>query len=115
MIAKNMPLTDDALDMIASRFRVLGEPMRLRLLRELFDHEKNVTELVAAIESTQANVSKHLNVLTLAGLIYRRKEGLNVYYGIKDESVFRLCTLVCSGLEKELAAQARALSTTLNK
>jgi DNA-binding transcriptional ArsR family regulator len=110
MKTKNVPLSDDALDLVAARFRVLGEPMRLRLLRELFAGERNVGELVEATRSTQANVSKHLNLLAQAGLIYRRKEGLNAYYGIKDESVFRLCNLVCVGLEKEFALQARLVA-----
>lgn len=99
-------LPPEALELVAARFRVLGEPNRLRLISALEQGEKNVSELVAATELTQANVSRHLQTLTEAGLLGRRKEGLNVYYFIADKSLFALCDLVCSRLQKELAAKA---------
>lgn len=107
MKANKLPL--EALELVAARFRVLGEPNRLRLISTLEAGEKNVTELVAETELTQANVSRHLQTLTEAGLLGRRKEGLNVYYFIADESLFKLCELVCSRLQKELAAKAAVL------
>lgn len=102
-------LPPEALELVAARFRVLGEPNRLRLISALEKGEMNVTELVEATELTQANVSRHLQTLTEAGLLGRRKEGLNVYYFIADESLFKLCDLVCSRLQKELAAKAASL------
>lgn len=100
-------LPPEALELVAARFRVLGEPNRLRLISALEKEkgEMNVTELVEATELTQANVSRHLQTLTEAGMLGRRKEGLNVYYFIADESLFKLCDLVCSRLQKELAAK----------
>jgi ArsR family transcriptional regulator len=100
------PLTDDALRLIATRFAVLGEPMRLRLIHALFAGEKNVTALVEATGGTQTNVSRHLQMLTHAHLISRRKEGLQVFYTIADPTLFQLCELVCGSLEKQLAKQA---------
>jgi ArsR family transcriptional regulator len=101
------PLSPGALDLVAARFRMLAEPMRLRLLNELRDGEKTVTTLVEATGAGQANVSKHLSLLADAGMVGRRKEGLNVYYFIIDESLFELCDLVCGRLQKELAEKAR--------
>lgn len=101
-------LSDQALDLIAARFRVLGEPMRLRLLIALEKGERNVTELVAATQATQANVSRHLQTLTESGILGRRKEGLNVYYYIADPSIFDLCEEVCGSLQKRFGSQARA-------
>lgn len=95
-----------ALELVAARFKMLAEPMRLRLLNELRGGEKSVTELVEATEAGQANVSKHLSLLSDAGMIGRRKEGLNVIYFIADESLFELCDLVCGRLQKELAEKA---------
>jgi ArsR family transcriptional regulator len=92
--------------MVAARFRMLAEPMRLRLLNELRGGERSVSELVEAAETGQANVSKHLGLLADAGMVGRRKEGLNVYYSITDESLFELCDLVCSRLQQELAEKA---------
>lgn len=95
---------------MARRFAVLAEPMRLRLLQALMAGEKNVGELVAASDGTQANVSRHLQTLTQAHILSRRKDGLQVYYAIADPSIFQLCALVCGSLEKQLARQAGALA-----
>src|SRR5437773_4157801 len=84
-------LSDAALRMIADRFKVLAEPMRLKILHSLWDGELTVTEIMAATGGLQANVSKHLGLLQQAGLVQRRKDGLNVYYQIADETVFELC------------------------
>jgi DNA-binding transcriptional ArsR family regulator len=109
MAAKTKPrqLSDAALEMVAGSFRVLSEPMRLRLLATLQKGEKNVSALVASTGSTQANVSKHLGILAAAGMVGRRKEGLNVFYSISDPKIFQLCELMCSKLEGELADKAR--------
>ena len=101
------PLSPGALELVAARFHMLAEPMRLRLLNELGDGEKTVTTLVEATGAGQANVSKHLSLLADAGMVGRRKEGLNVYYFIADDSLFELCDLVCGRLQKELAEKAR--------
>jgi ArsR family transcriptional regulator len=106
------PLHEGAIELVAHRFAVLAEPMRLRLLQALFAGEKNVTSLVAALGGTQSNISRHLQTLTTAGILGRRKEGLEVYYFIADRSIFSLCELVCGSLEKQLSAQARTLAAT---
>lgn len=94
--------------MVARRFAVLAEPMRLRLIQALFEGERNVSELVEATGGTQANVSRHLQTLTAAHILARRKEGLQVFYRIADPSIVKLCELVCGSLEKSAAAQAQA-------
>lgn len=105
-MASHVPLPDQALELVARRFAVLAEPMRLRLLQALFGGEKNVTELVAATDGTQANISRHLQTLTAAHILSRRKEGLQVFYRISDPSIPKLCELMCGSLEKQLAKQA---------
>ncbi len=100
------PLSEEALQLISRRFAVLSEPMRLRLLHALFEGEKTVGGLVKVTGGTQANVSRHLQNLAEAGLLSRRKEGLQVYYTISDPSVFQLCELVCGSLERQHAKKA---------
>jgi ArsR family transcriptional regulator len=102
-------LTPEALELIAARFRVLAEPMRLRILHALGDREVTVSELVEELEAGQANVSKHLGMLLEAGIVRRRKEGLNAFYSIADASIFELCELVCSSLGERLTAQRGAV------
>jgi DNA-binding transcriptional ArsR family regulator len=106
---RHAQLTEEALELIAARFRVLAEPMRLKILNALGDDEMSVTELVGATAAGQANVSKHLSMLADARLVSRRKEGLNVYYRVADETVFDLCNAVCSSLGERLAAQHDAV------
>jgi ArsR family transcriptional regulator len=106
---RHRQLTEEALELIAERFRVLSEPMRLKILDALGDREMTVTELVATTAAGQANVSKHLAILADARLVARRKEGLNVYYRVADETVFDLCNAVCVSLGDKLAAQHDAV------
>jgi ArsR family transcriptional regulator len=107
-MARKSPLPDAALDLVARRFAVLAEPMRLRLIQALFEGEKNVNALVEETGGTQANVSRHLQTLTQAHVLARRKDGLQVFYSIADPSIFKLCELVCGSLEKQLTKQAEA-------
>jgi ArsR family transcriptional regulator len=102
-------LPEEALELIAARFSVLSEPMRLRILNALGDEEMNVNELVAATASGQANISKHLGILFKEGLVARRKEGLNTYYCVADQNVFDLCETVCSSLGEHLSAKQKAV------
>lgn len=99
-------MTNEALELVASRFKVLSDPMRLRILQVLEGGEVSVTGLTAAVESTQPNVSKHLKTLQDAGLVARRQEGNTVYYGIADPTVFELCEVVCSSLREKFESQA---------
>jgi ArsR family transcriptional regulator len=102
-------LTDEALEMIAARFRMLAEPMRLKILHALGDVEMSVSELVEATGAGQANVSKHLALLLEAGVVARRKEGLMVYYRVSDATIFDLCDAVCSSLGEHLSARHNAV------
>jgi len=102
-------LKEETLDLVAERFRLLGDPMRLRLLQTLADGERTVAELVETASTTQANVSKHLQQLLRAGLVRRRKDGLYSYYSIADPSVFQLCDLVCGSIGARLNDQLAAL------
>jgi ArsR family transcriptional regulator len=101
--------TDELLDLVAERLKILAEPMRLKLLNALRSKEKSVTELVEETGTGQANASKHLGLLLRNGMVARRKEGLNVYYRIADPSIFQLCELICNGLEAELDSRRQAL------
>ena len=107
-MSRHVPLNDQALEIVARRFAVLAEPMRLRLIQALFAGERNVTELVGTTGGTQANISRHLQTLIAAHVLARRKEGLQVFYRISDPTIPKLCELVCGGLEKTLTKQAGA-------
>ncbi len=87
-------LSDEELEQIARHFRLLGEPMRLKILQVVCHKPHTVSDIVAATDATQANVSKHLALLAAAGILKRERDGQCVYYGVKDELVIQLCDLV---------------------
>jgi DNA-binding transcriptional ArsR family regulator len=103
------PLPDQLVDLIAQRFRVLGEPMRIKLLDSLREGSATVQELQEATGASQQNVSKHLSVLLGAGMLTRTKEGNHARYAIADEAVFRLCDEVCGGLRRQISEVDSAL------
>lgn len=105
-MASSIP--DEVLLLMASKFRLLSDPTRLMILRTLMtEGERNVTQIVEQIGSTQPNVSKHLKLLAHAGLVARRKEGLNVIYRLDDPVVEKICHLVCDTVFEELEQQVR--------
>lgn len=99
-------LSAEIVDLVAARFRILGEPIRIQLLQALQPGERNVSDLVGAVGSTQSNVSKHLRILQDAGLVGRRQDGNSVYYAITDPTVFALCDAVCSSIGARLKQHA---------
>jgi len=101
------PLPDPVADLIAERFRVIGDPMRIKLLDQLREGEASVGELTAVLGATQQNVSRHLGVLHAAGIVSRRKDGTRVLYAIADDTVFALCETVCGSLEQSIAELAQ--------
>jgi DNA-binding transcriptional ArsR family regulator len=88
-------IPDEFLETMAEKFRLLGDSSRLAILRVLMEGERNVGQVVAETRRGQANVSKHLKLLADAGLVARRKEGLQVFYRVDDPLIEKLCRLVC--------------------
>ena len=95
---KKRSLSDHEFGQIAQHFRLLGEPMRLKILQAVCQGPRTVNDIVAAVGATQANVSKHLALLASAGILTRKKDGQCVYYGMKDPLTLKLCELVHSQL-----------------
>ena len=90
----------EELDRMATRFRLLGEPMRLKILQAVCKRPRTVNDIVAATGSTQANVSKHLALLTTGGILTRKKDGQCVYYAMKNQLAVKLCELVRAQLAR---------------
>jgi len=96
------PLPDVLIELIAQRFKVLAEPMRIKLLDRLRDGAATVHELTEALGASQQNVSKHLGVLLQAGMVSRTKEGTSARYAIADPDVFALCDQVCGSIRRQV-------------
>jgi DNA-binding transcriptional ArsR family regulator len=110
---KRTRLSDEALAMVARRFRSLGEPTRLKILSKIEDGERTVGQLVEEIGSSQANVSKHLKVLLDAGVLSRRIQKTSVYYSISDPVILKICDVVCDGVAKDLKSRIEAFGVQL--
>ncbi len=96
-------LTPELAELIARRFSILSEPMRLRLLDELHHREEaSVGELAEALAASHANVSKHLNLLLSERMVGRRRDGSRALYRIVDPSLIALCEEVCAGVRRSL-------------
>ena len=87
----------------AELFGVLATPLRLRILNVICDREKGVNDIVDAVHSTQPNVSQHLKVLYLAGIVTKRRLGNQIYYKVQSEKAMQLCRTVCTQIAIELA------------
>jgi DNA-binding transcriptional ArsR family regulator len=106
------PLPGDLAELIARRFHVLSDPLRIRLLDLLRDGELSVNALAEQLGAGQQNVSKHLAVLADAAMVVRRKEGTHVYYRIADDGVFALCEQICGSLQSQLSTLAALIGGT---
>ena len=109
---KKKNLSPQNIQAVSDQFKVLSDPMRLQILHALQEGEKSVTQIVGQLETSQPNISKHLKILQNAGILARRQEGNFVYYDISDESVFRLCELVCNSIEESLKTQSEMFAQT---
>lgn len=98
--------SDQVFSLAAETFRLMSAPMRLKIISALCQGEKNVGQLLAQVPSTQPNMSQHLNTLHRAGVVARRREGVQIYYRIIDERVAALCRVVCTQIAIQLDEQA---------
>lgn len=89
-------------DAAAELFGVLSTPIRLRIIGALCQGEKNVSQLLHEIEVSQPNMSQQLNVLYRAGVVDKRRSGVQVFYRIIDETVVRVCKAVCSQVRPDV-------------
>ena len=89
-------------ELAAELFGILATPMRLRILSALCDKEKSVSELLTEIDTTQPNLSQHLNLLYRAGVLAKRKEGTQVFYRVQSEKAVTLCRTVCTQIAIEM-------------
>ncbi len=103
-------ISEEILERIATRLKAMGNPFRLRILQALHRGELSVSEILARVGGSQANVSKHLNVLRGADLVTSRREGVSVRYRICDASVFSICETVCDSLLHQASSEVATIA-----
>lgn len=93
---------DRVFESVAELFSLLSTPIRLKIISSVCHGEKNVSELLEAIETTQPNMSQHLSTLYRSGVLSKRREGTQIYYRLQSERVAALCRAVCTQVAMEL-------------
>ena len=93
---------DRVFDSVAELFSVLSTPIRLRIISAVCQGEKNVTQLLSEIDTTQPNMSQHLSMLYRSGVLAKRRDGTQMYYRLQSERVATLCRAVCTQVAIEL-------------
>jgi DNA-binding transcriptional ArsR family regulator len=99
------PITDQTFELAAELFSVLSAPIRLRIIKSVCDSEKNVSDILKEVNTTQPNMSQHLNTLYKAGILGKRREGVQMYYRVIDPRVTELCHAVCSRVTQDDVGQ----------
>lgn len=92
---------------VAELFAVLSTPIRLKIISAVCNGEKNVSELLAQINTTQPNMSQHLGMLYRSGVLAKRREGTQMYYRLQSERVATLCRAVCTQVAIELESDTQ--------
>ena len=104
---ENHSTEDQVFESVAELFSVLSTPIRLRIISAVCNGEKNVSELLAQIDTTQPNMSQHLSMLYRSGVLAKRREGTQMYYRLQSERVATLCRAVCTQVAIELDSDAK--------
>ena len=102
---------DQVFDSVAELFSVLSTPIRLKIISAVCQGEKNVSELLSEIDTTQPNMSQHLSTLYRSGVLSKRREGTQMYYRLQSERVATLCRAVCTQVAIELGSDAPVAPT----
>ena len=100
-----MENSDNVFEALAARFRVLSEPMRLKIMHAVCRQEMSVSQIVDELGATQTNISRHLGMMHRGGVLARRKEGAQVYYRLADATMADICRTVCSRIAGQLEAR----------
>lgn len=110
---------DRVFDSVAELFSLLSTPIRLKIISAVCQREKNVSELLSEIDTTQPNMSQHLATLYRSGVLHKRREGTQIYYRLQSERVAALCRAVCTQVaiemdpDSKVEAKERLMPVTL--
>lgn len=108
-VSKDFPKPSDAVfERAAEVFRLMSTPIRIKIISALCHGEKNVTEILSEIATTQPNLSQHLNVLYQASVLDKERRGNQIYYRINNHDVVALCRTLCGMLTADQDQHAHA-------
>jgi DNA-binding transcriptional ArsR family regulator len=94
------------IELESAYLRTIAQPTRLRILYFLKDGEKCQCEIIPQMKEDQSSISRHLTHMRDAGILESRREGISVYYKIKDKRIFRLFSLADQMIKAEIDQRA---------
>lgn len=97
-----MVINDDMMNIMAQRFKVMSEPLRLKILHLLKGGEKSVGELAETLQLKHGTASANLNALAKVGLVSPRRDGTKIYYHITNDMVLKICDIACDCIRLEI-------------
>ena len=80
----------DYTDLVTKLLSAVAQDNRIKIIQFLKDGEKCVCEIYPALALEQSNLSKHLKILSDAGILEARKNGISVFYRVKDRRIFKI-------------------------
>lgn len=93
----------------AEILKALGQPTRLKIVDFLRDGERCVCEIFPAIGEEQSNTSRHLNMMVSSGILFRRKEGVKIFYALKHPEILAIVDLATLIMTQEITGRHRLL------
>lgn len=87
--------------------KTLASAKRLEIINALKDGEKTVSELVEILGVPKANVSQHLSVMRLKGILKSRRNGVNIFYRIANPKVVQACILMREVLTEQMKERSK--------
>jgi DNA-binding transcriptional ArsR family regulator len=95
------------IDLENSFLKAIAQPTRLKILYFLKDGEKCQCEIIPKMKEDQSNISRHLTHIRDMGILESRREGVSIYYKIKDKRIFALLSLVDEMVKAEIKERAK--------
>ncbi|MGB2696548.1 MAG: metalloregulator ArsR/SmtB family transcription factor [Candidatus Zixiibacteriota bacterium] len=102
-------MNQDLIDFESRFLKAIAQPTRLKILYFLKDGERCACEIIPKMKEDQSSISRHLINLKNAGILESRKEGVSVYYKIKDKRVFSILGLVDDILKAQVKQEAKVM------
>ena len=93
----------------AEILKTLGQPTRLKIIDLLRDGERCVCEIFPAICEEQSNTSRHLNLMVSSGILFRRKEGVKIFYAVKHSEIFAIVDLAARIMTQDITGRHKLL------
>ncbi len=101
---------DPMYELHADLCKIFSNSKRLEIIDSLKDKEMSASELIAKIGLSKANLSQQMAVLKLKGVIFTRREGVNIYYRISNPKILQACQLIREVLFEQFREKGRMVS-----